>query len=321
LLSFLTLKKTLNICLALKERIAKDINCFSRPFIFRIETFSYCNLKCVSCDTPYANTKEKRIMDFPDLQAIIAKIKESALRVSLYDMGEPLLNKNIYKIIKHVSDEKISTCISTNFNLFEEKDIEKLFDSKLTVLEPCLDGYTQEIYEIYRKGGDVEKVKKNIKAVMDFKLKNGLLLPIVDTQIILFDHLKEELPLIKKFLKDCKVDKITYRKENLSFNSKNTSNFYKKSICKSACFWLYLGMMIRPDGNVYPCDCRGFDRLPYGNILNENLNEIWNNKYYRFSRNLFKKGPDLPYDEEMLKIPCLTCKVFKIQRKMQSVKE
>jgi len=314
---YLNITKIFNILLALFEMKTKRAKCFSRPFIYRVDPCSLCNLRCVSCVTPWVKTKEKRLLALEDFKKIVQKIKKFALRTSLYDMGEPLLNKDIYKMINYASDNGISTLISTNFNLFNQSQLESLFNSRLTVLEPCLDGFSQENYIKYRQNGQVEIVKQNIKEVMEYKRKNQKNLPVVDVQVVTFDHIKEELPLIANFLKKCKVDHITYRQEILGFNSPQTTIAYKEKINEKPCFWLYLGMMIRPDGSVYPCCGRDFDRFSYGNILNQDLSQIWNNKYYQFSRSLFKKGPDLPYDPEMLKIPCFTCPQFKIHRKMK----
>ena len=259
-------------------------------------------------------------MDLDDFKKIANNIKKYALRASLYDMGEPLLNKNIYSMIKYASDKNISTLISTNFNLFKKEHLNTLFKSRLTVLEPCLDGFTQEKYAKYRMGGNVEIVKEGIKMVMEHKTFRKAKWPIVDAQIVLFDHIKDEIGLINNFLTKCKVDKITYRQENLGFNSPDTTIVNRIEPDNHACFWLYIGMTIRPDGNVYPCCGRGFDRFPYGNILKEPLSEIWNNKYYQFSRALFQKGSELDYDEEMQAIPCITCNQFKKQRKIRKRK-
>jgi radical SAM protein with 4Fe4S-binding SPASM domain len=230
-------------------------------------------------------------------------------------MGEPLVNKNIYKMIKYASEHKISTLISTNFNLFNEEHIDDLFNSKLTVLEPCLDGFTQESYAKYRVNGHVDLVKRGIQLVMDHKRKTKSRYPIVNVQIVLFDHIKHEIGDIEVFLKHNKVDQITYREENLGFNSPETTIVNRKGINR-VCFWLYIGMMIRPDGNVYPCDGRGFNRFSYGSILKQDIAEIWNNKYFRFSRSLFTNGSDLDYDEEMRNIPCLSCKDYIKRRNM-----
>lgn len=153
--------------------------------------------------------------------------------------------------------------------------------------------------------------------VMERKGNTKAKWPIVDVQIVLFDHIRNEIPIINNFLKKCKVNKITYRQENLGFNSPATSIANKSQSNKSACFWLYIGMTIRPDGNVYPCCGRGFNRFPYGNLLKQDLSEIWNNKYYQFSRAIFQQGPEMEFDEEMQAIPCITCNEFKRQRKIR----
>jgi len=255
-------------------------------------------------------------MDLDDFKTIVDRVARYALRISLYDMGEPLLNRDIYKMIGYASDHRVSTLISTNFNLFGPENVDDLLDSRLTVLEPCLDGFTQESYVTYRRGGDVEVVKRGIELVMERKQKSGSRWPIVDVQVVLFDHIVGEIAMIDDFLKRCDVDKITYRQENLGFNSPETSIAQKAVTSNNVCFWLYIGMMVRPDGRVYPCCGRGFDRFSYGNLLKQSLDEIWNNKYYQFSRSLFSKGPDLEHDEEMLGIPCLTCDEFKKRRGM-----
>ena len=312
LFPFLTFYKTCNILFSLSEMSIGKIKCISKPFIYRIDPCSLCNLQCPSCSSNLTNVTEKRMMDFDDYKKIIDKIQNVAIRASLYDSGEPLLNKNIYRMIGYAGSKRISTLISTNFNLFGKGSLESLFRSNLTVLEPCLDGFTQEKYAEYRKGGNVETVKNGIKMVMEHKNSINAKWPIVDVQIILFDHLKDEISNIDSFLKECHVDKITYRADYRGIANKGNSN-------NSTCYWLYIGMTIRPDGNVYPCCGNGFNRFSYGNLLKQDLDEIWNNKYYRFSRALFQKGPELDYDEEMDAIPCIRCKQFKIQRKIKKM--
>jgi MoaA/NifB/PqqE/SkfB family radical SAM enzyme len=127
-------------------------------------------------------------MSFTDFKFIIDKISKIAIRVALYGYGEPLLNKDLFKMIKYCSSVAISTSISTNFNRFSRDDLNELFESKLTMLLPCLDGFTQENYEKYRIRGNVDKVKENIKLVMDAKRKRNLTKPFVDVQVVLLDY-------------------------------------------------------------------------------------------------------------------------------------
>jgi|CXWL01.1.fsa_nt_gi MoaA/NifB/PqqE/SkfB family radical SAM enzyme len=309
---FLSVRRAANVFLALVEMKLRRTTCRSRPFMFRVDPSTACNLGCPSCATPRAVTTEKRMMPLAYFQRIVDRIARTALRVSLYDQGEPFLNKDIYSMIGYATDHRISTLISTNLTL--PLHLDELFASQLTVLAPCLDGVTQDTYGKYRRGGDVERVKSSIAAVMVEKRSRGAKWPFVDAQVILFKHLKEEMPLIEQFLSECRVDTITYRKEHFGFDPMNSAQPEDSS--NPRCFWLYLGMMVRPDGNAYPCCGRGFNRLPYGNLLQEDLSDIWNNDYYRFSRALFSEGPDLPYDERMKRIPCLTCESFHKRRGM-----
>lgn len=307
LLPFLTFAKAINIVISFIEMTFRRERCLSRPFIYRIDPCSVCNLRCPSCESWQTSTKEKRIMTLEDFKSIIDKIKKYALRVSLYDMGEPLLNKDIYEMISYASKNNISTLISTNFNLFKKDDIQKLFDSGLTVLEPCLDGFSQEKYSQYRQGGNVEIVKQGLEDVMEYKIKNKKKYPIVDVQVVAFNHIKNELNQIDDFLRGIKVDRITYRQENLGYDNNEIS---KNKVFKRTCFWLYLGCMIRPDGSFYPCCGRDFDRFSYGNILKQELRDIWNNKYYKLSRNFFSKKINSSNNNNLKDIPCPSCDVF-----------
>jgi MoaA/NifB/PqqE/SkfB family radical SAM enzyme len=312
LIPFLDVRKAANIIKALAEMQMGRITCSSRPFVYKLEPCSLCNLRCVSCSLTNRKQviREKRIMDLEDFTSIIDRVRRHAIRASLSEQGEPLLNRDIYRMISYAAAHRISISISTNFNHY---DIDALLDSRLTLLEPCLDGFTQACYEQYRKGGDVEKVKTGIKLVIERRNQLRLRYPIVDVNVVLFDHVQKERHLIDTFLAECGVDKVTYRPEIAGFNAPETQWQPPR---KERCFWLYIAMMIKPDGSVLPCCGKGFDAFSYGNILHQDISEIWNNRFYRFSRALFIEGPDLPFDEEMEQIPCLTCTMFTRSRNM-----
>jgi radical SAM protein with 4Fe4S-binding SPASM domain len=259
------------------------------------------------------------MMALDDFVHIVDAVERYAIRISLYDEGEPLMNKDLYQMVTYATEKKISTLISTNFNLFRQGDVEKLFASGLSVLEPCLDGLQQETYEQYRRGGDVESVKTGIREVASYKKRHRKKWPFIDVQVILFDHVRREIPSLVQFLQECNVDRITLRKEILGYSTVDDQVLPSRALESPKprrCYWLYVGMMVRPDGNVYPCCGRGFNRFPYGNILKQDLSEIWNNRYYRFSRALFFPGPALEVNKDLENIPCLTCGCFTKSREV-----
>jgi radical SAM protein with 4Fe4S-binding SPASM domain len=312
---FLTLSRLRNALLALLEMTFARTKCRSRPFVYRIDPCTACNIRCPGCEAHTQKTTEKRLLSLPDFQTIVDKVKGYCIRASLYDTGEPLMNKSIYKMISYASANKISTSISTNLTLFKkEKHLHDLFCSGLTVLQPDVDGVSQATYSTYRVNGEVSVVKEAIEAIVQHKQQIGAKYPLVEPQVIMFKHLMPEKKAIENYLHGVGVDRISWKLDTWGFNPVQITNTRQRK--SKRCFWLYLGMMIRPDGNVYPCTGRGFDRLPYGNILEQSLNDIWNNKYYQFSRQLFRKGPPLKYNPDMERLPCHTCTVFQKQRAM-----
>ena len=317
LMPFLTLSRTRNALLALLEMKSGKTNCRSRPFVYRIDPCTACNLRCPGCEAHTQKTIEKRLLSLQDFKTIMDKVEAYCIRASLYDTGEPLLNKNIYRMISYASANNICTSISTNLTLFKkEKHLKELFSSGLTVIQPDIDGISQDTYSIYRIGGEVSDVKEAIEAIMEHKQKTGAKYPQVEPQVIMFKHLMHEKKAIDNYLRSLGVDRIIWKHDSWGFNPVQMSNKNSHHAKSKKCFWLYLGIMIRPDGNVYPCCGRGFDRLPYGNILEQDVDDIWNNKYYQYSRQLFTKGPSLKYNSEMERLPCHACTIFQKQRVM-----
>lgn len=311
---FLTVAKLANIALASIEMIFRKKRCLSRPFVYRIDPCTACNIRCPNCEAHSQKTNEKRLMSLNVYHRLIDKVQSFAVKVSLYDTGEPLMNKNIYKMIAYANSLKISTSMSTNLNLFDPvKDLEPLFASGLNVIQPDVDGVTQESYSRYRVGGSVDIVKRGIESITARKQITGSKYPVVDAQVLAFEHLVPEKLAIDNYLNSVNVDSITWKEDSWGFNPARDIKAVKP---KARCFWLYTAMMIRPDGKVYPCCGRGFNRKQYGDLLEQSIDEIWNSAAYQFSRQLFTRGDDLPYQAEMRDIPCLTCKEFQKVRTM-----
>jgi len=95
---------------------------------------------------------------------VMEQIRPSCLRVSLYDSGEPLMNPEIYRMISRASAAGLSSSISTNFTVFKTEDVETLFQSRLSHLEICLDGFSPRAYEHYRVGGGCRNSETKYRA-------------------------------------------------------------------------------------------------------------------------------------------------------------
>ncbi len=95
-----------------------------------IETTNFCNLHCPLCPTQ-SSSREKGIMSFSDFLQIAESLPPSVQDASLYLSGEPLINKNLFRMVKFLANRNIKCSISTNGTLLG-KNIDKLLDSGLS---------------------------------------------------------------------------------------------------------------------------------------------------------------------------------------------
>lgn len=181
------------------------------PYAVIIETGNTCNFNCPTCPTPRQKIFSRRkpeLMSLDKFKKIIDNIKDYVHIVYLYNSNEPLLHPDIVEMIKYASGNNLHTMISTNASLLNEKMAEKLLDFGLGEIRLALDSLKKESYEQFRVGGNFEMVKKNIENFCQLKQKLGKKRPIVTLQFILNRLNQDEIPAIKEFVKENKIDKL-----------------------------------------------------------------------------------------------------------------
>ena len=83
--------------------------------------------------------------------------------MQFYFQGEPLLNPHLSEMIRSASDAGLYTIVSTNAQALDRETAKRLVASGLRRIIISMDGLSQEAYEAYRQGGDVEKTKAAIR--------------------------------------------------------------------------------------------------------------------------------------------------------------
>ncbi len=96
----------------------------SRPTSLQLECTTKCNLRCMMCDSPIW---DRRGMDmkFSDFKKIIDQFP-FLVSVNLQGMGEPLLNKDLFKMITYCKSKKIMVLFTTNATLLDETMAKKI---------------------------------------------------------------------------------------------------------------------------------------------------------------------------------------------------
>ena len=164
----ITIRKLINLSLIfIQHQFLKNSKVYGYPIRLVIEPTNFCNLDCSLCHAGISNKKlERGMMSFEDFKKVIDELKDYLFEIDLYNFGESLLNKDIYKMINYANKKNIKTNLATNLNVV---DVDQLLDSNLDTLILSVDGITQETYSKYRRKGNLNKVMNNLNEIINKK--------------------------------------------------------------------------------------------------------------------------------------------------------
>ena len=265
------------------------------PKTFAVETILGCSLMCPECAIG-GNfiTRKKGWMKFDQFKTIADKIRPFCKHLYLHIWGEPMLNKDIFEMIKYAS-AFTTTNISTNGNSLTEENAEKLITSGVTEIIVSIDGVSQEVYGKYRVGGNVKKATETLKMIQRFNLKYGKKVNIMPQFIVMkhnqhemneFRELCESLQLVPTF-------KSPYiRNESSRFAVSDNPRFVRPHFADieslregmTECPSVRNVFNILLDGSVVLC-CHDYDKFThFGNVFEQEVMEIWNSNKFRTAR-------------------------------------
>ena len=298
------------------------------PKLITLEPTNHCNLKCPLCPTGEGDASVAYgLFKLDKYKKVVDVFSKWAQTVQLFSWGEPLLNKSFIEMIRYASQNphKIRSITSVNLNVITDEQIKGLLTSNLDALHVSIDGITQEVYEKYRVGGNLEVVFDNLRKLLAAKkiYKSNTK---IQWDFIVMKQNEHQVEEAKKIAKDLEVIiniscARTHLKEDTlnpvdkmidkygewlpsepKYNSYNMdTKTRKKSLkfCKSP----WKEVMVNWNGDVFPCSCihtEEKDRM--GNIFEQDFEEIWNGEKYIAAR---KELLGQPNDLETI---CRTCK-------------
>ena len=137
---------------------------------FSIEATSACNIKCLCC--PVGNKFiEGHNMSVEDFVRILDLMPSHIKRLDFSHRGDPTMNPHFVQMVKLAHDRGIFTDVYTN-GLILDRYVPDLVESGLDIIRIDLDGASEESYLHYRIGSNYEKVKANIRMLVDARSKS-----------------------------------------------------------------------------------------------------------------------------------------------------
>jgi MoaA/NifB/PqqE/SkfB family radical SAM enzyme len=140
-----------------------------------LEIDGSCNIKCQFC--PQSTGREASFLKKMPLP-VFYKIIEEAIplgltHVNLSGSGEPLLNKELEKAVRFLSQNNIITMIYTNGVALTPKRFESLCEAGLTFIKVSCMGWDKESYAHWMAIDAFDRVRKNLENCLSIIEKKG----------------------------------------------------------------------------------------------------------------------------------------------------
>jgi radical SAM protein with 4Fe4S-binding SPASM domain len=289
------------------------------PSWLMIEPTNACNLHCPTCPTGSGKmNRPKRMMSFTEFKGIIDQVKGYVNHISLWNYGEPFLNRNLIDFIEYAVSKGLYVATSTNGEFFKtRKFCLQVVGSGLQHLIICLDGADQETINKFRKGSHFGEIVKGMRHILEAKKALESKTPKLELQFIVMKHNEHQRNSIRQFAKQLGVD--VYREkavgipgndpdfqkmaEELLPNDSSLSRYFlnedgtyaQKGEITNKCTWVDQSPVINSDGTVVPCCYDLYSTHILGNIFEQSLKEIWKStKYKSFRKQIRTSRKSIP---------------------------
>ena len=282
------------------------------PISISIEPTTSCNLRCPECPSGLRSFKrDTGMLEVNLFNKIIKQIDKKTTYLTFYFQGEPYLNPNFSEMVKIATDLNLYTSTSTNAHYLSKENAKKTVESGLHQIIISIDGTTQEIYEKYRVGGNLNKVIEGTKNLIEQKKILQSKFPYVVFQFLVVRPNEHQLNDIKLLAEALEVDELRFKtaqvydyengnalipvNESYSRYKKGTDNkWHLKNQFKNECWRMWSSCVITWDGKIVPCCFDKDAKYSMGNLENQQFQEIWKSDEYNiFRAKLLKSRKDI----------------------------
>ena len=134
------------------------------------EPTTSCNLRCPECPSGLRSfTRPTGMLEGDLFRRTIDELSDTLLYLIFYFQGEPYLHPKFLDLVKYASQKGIYTATSTNAHYLTDAAARRTVESGLDRLIVSIDGTTQDVYQQYRVGGNLEKVLDGTRNILKWK--------------------------------------------------------------------------------------------------------------------------------------------------------
>jgi MoaA/NifB/PqqE/SkfB family radical SAM enzyme len=173
---------------ARRERTAE-----ADPVCLYLEVTNRCNLLCETCPRTFETLEPPADMSWSLFTRIVDQYPNIA-RVVLHGVGEPMLVKDLPRMIRYLKDRGTYVLFNTNGTLLQPKKFQGLIDSGLDELRVSLDAADRETYARVRGKDFFQRIVRDVGKFIAYQNEVGATAPRVSLWLTGLKETVEQLP-------------------------------------------------------------------------------------------------------------------------------
>jgi len=200
-----------------------------RKDIIRMDTNSFCNIRCIMCNQ-MSTCKKKKFMSLDEYKKIIDNLGATARMLYLSCAYEPLITPDFTDYLKYAKEKGIPhVSFCTNALLLDSKIISHLVEYEVDEIIISFNGFCEADYNRIMMGSNFNHVSANIKALSDYKEKHQSIIPHIRLNSILLKSNLLNFEDMFQFLSENDIDTVQFR-ELMLYEDQNNPNEVKNEL-------------------------------------------------------------------------------------------
>jgi MoaA/NifB/PqqE/SkfB family radical SAM enzyme len=179
----------------------------TRPVCAYLETTNRCNLLCTTCPRTYEELEPPADMSWQLFTSIVEQLP-NLQRAVLHGVGEPMLVKNLPKMVRYLKDRGTYVLFNTNGTVLNERNGRALIDAGLDELRVSLDAANAKSYRAVRGKDYFNRILRNVRAFRDLQVREGRERPRVSAWLTGLKETIAELPAFVQVAADIGVKEV-----------------------------------------------------------------------------------------------------------------
>jgi MoaA/NifB/PqqE/SkfB family radical SAM enzyme len=176
----------------------------AEPVCLYLETTNRCNLLCTTCPRTFEDLEPPADMSWTLFTSIVDQFPRIA-RVVLHGVGEPMMVRELPRMIRYLKDRGVYVLFNTNGTLLTQRAGGRLIEAGLDELRVSLDAAAPQTFALVRGRNLFARIVRNVRAFTTMQRETNCTTPRVSLWLTGLRETIAELPAFVRVAHDIGV--------------------------------------------------------------------------------------------------------------------